>query len=336
MPSRRPSRTWHRSPWPVCPRDRSRPDPGRRRRFAGRPEQAVAVDPGDGTASRSDAKIDVEGGQRQRRESRRACGLWTERARPWPAAPTSALVPPTSRVMHSGKPAARARQAAQIAPAAGPDSAVRMGKRRGIPIDISPPALWLTVGEQGMPRPVTDFFRRSRYACMTVRRAAFRAVVENRSNSRILRMHFGGGDTRVLPPIISAGSRPPAARGRAGVGVEEADGDAVHLSGRSRRPASADIGLVQFDVHLPVRQRALPHLQAQRPLDQRYMFLKEKIVGVRPIDPPDLINVAKAFGDQERGARAGALQNGVDRYCRSREETAQRSGNRCRLWRQPG
>src|SRR5262249_45272237 len=36
------------------------------------------------------------------------------------------------------------------------------------------------------------------------------------------------------------------------------------------------------------------------------------IVGVRPVDAADLVNVAKALGNEERGVSALALQDGID------------------------
>src|SRR5215204_821734 len=52
---------------------------------------------------------------------------------------TSKEVPPRSAVTTFGKPAARAMAAAAMTPAAGPDSAVRTGKRRAVAVDITPP-----------------------------------------------------------------------------------------------------------------------------------------------------------------------------------------------------
>jgi hypothetical protein len=50
------------------------------------------------------------------------------------------------------------------------------------------------------------------------------------------------------------------------------------------------------------------------------MFAEIQIVGFRPVDSADLINVAEAGGDNERGARPRALQHGVDRNRRSMQE----------------
>ena len=85
-----------------------------------------------------------------------------------------------------------------------------------------------------------------------------------------------------------------------------------------------DLVVVERLVDLAVGQHALAHFEAQRPLDQRHVFLEEQIVGVRPIDAADLIDVAKAFGDQERGLGAGALQHRIDGDGRAVQE--QRGG----------
>ncbi len=42
------------------------------------------------------------------------------------------------------------------------------------------------------------------------------------------------------------------------------------------------------------------------------MLREEQVVGVGPVDAADLVDVAKAFGDQQRGVGAGALQQRVD------------------------
>ncbi len=49
-----------------------------------------------------------------------------------------------SSVITSGSPARRAMSIAPEIPAAGPDSAVRIGKRRARSTEISPPDDWLT------------------------------------------------------------------------------------------------------------------------------------------------------------------------------------------------
>src|SRR5262245_17992024 len=50
------------------------------------------------------------------------------------------------------------------------------------------------------------------------------------------------------------------------------------------------------------------------------MLPKEQIVRVGPVDAADLVDVAEAFGGEERGFGAGALQDGVDRDGRAVQE----------------
>ena len=73
-----------------------------------------------------------------------------------------------------------------------------------------------------------------------------------------------------------------------------------------------DLGVVERRIDLAVGQHAFLDFETQRPLDQRHVLLKEQVVGVRPVDAADLVDVAKAFGDEQRGLGAGALQHRVD------------------------
>ena len=52
---------------------------------------------------------------------------------------TSNDVPPRSQVMRLSKPAAFASAAPATTPAAGPESAVRTGRRRAVAVDMMPP-----------------------------------------------------------------------------------------------------------------------------------------------------------------------------------------------------
>ena len=52
------------------------------------------------------------------------------------------------------------------------------------------------------------------------------------------------------------------------------------------------------------------------------MLLEEQIVGVRPVDAADLVDVAEALGDEQRGLGAGALQDRVDGDGRAVQEQA--------------
>src|ERR1044071_7464746 len=67
--------------------------------------------------------------------------------RPASTSDTSVLVPPTSKLIRSGKPAAAPIAAAPITPAAGPDTQVRTGKRDAVSTDISPPLEWKISGK---------------------------------------------------------------------------------------------------------------------------------------------------------------------------------------------
>ncbi len=91
-------------------------------------------------------------------------------------------------------------------------------------------------------------------------------------------------------------------------------------SASSRAPSGDDLVFVERDVDLAVGEHALLRLEAQGTLDQRLMLAEEQIVGVRPVDAADLVDVAEAFGNDERGPGAGPLQNGVDGDGRAVEE----------------
>ena len=106
------------------------------------------------------------------------------------------------------------------------------------------------------------------------------------------------------------------------VAVEEQD--RARLDAELIKPLAEphDLGLLERRVDLAVGQHALACLEAQRPLDQRFVLLEEQIVGVRAVDAADLVDVAKTLRDQERGAGAGALQDRVDGDRRAVQEEA--------------
>ena len=108
----------------------------------------------------------------------------------------------------------------------------------------------------------------------------------------------------------------------AGVAVEEQDragfdAELVELVAERR-----DLALVERRLDLAVGEHALLDLEAQRALDQRHVLLEEEIVGVGPVDAADLVDVAEALGDEQRGLGAGALQDGVDGDGRAVQEQA--------------
>ncbi len=97
-----------------------------------------------------------------------------------------------------------------------------------------------------------------------------------------------------------------------GVAVEKQDRGRLHAEPRQRAAERFDLLLVQRRLDLAVGQHALLDLEAQRPLDQRLVLAEEEIVGVRPVDAADLIDVAEALGNEERGLGARALQDCID------------------------
>ena len=97
-----------------------------------------------------------------------------------------------------------------------------------------------------------------------------------------------------------------------GIAVEEQNGRRLDAAALELLAERRDLGIVERGVDLAVGQHALLDFEPQRPLDQRHVFLKEQVVGVRPVDAADLVDVAEAFGDQQRGLGAGALQHRID------------------------
>src|SRR3984957_19374880 len=93
---------------------------------------------------------------------------------------TSVEVPPMSKVMKRSVPNARARLAAPITPAAGPDRIVRTGSARARSAPIALPLDCMTRRRAGL-RQVSRFFR-----CDDIRGAtyALTTAVEKRSYSR--------------------------------------------------------------------------------------------------------------------------------------------------------
>ena len=106
----------------------------------------------------------------------------------------------------------------------------------------------------------------------------------------------------------------------AGVAVDEQDRAGLDPALFKLRAERRDLFGVERLLDLAVREHALVHLEPQRALDQRRVLLEEQVVGVRPVDAADLVDVAEAFGDQQRGLRAGALQDRVDRHRRAVQE----------------
>jgi hypothetical protein len=78
--------------------------------------------------------------------------------------------------------------------------------------------------------------------------------------------------------------------------------------------------LVERNEHSALRIQALADFVAQVAFDQRLVATEEKVVGLRPIDAADLVDIAEALRGEERTACSRPLQNGVDRNGRTMKE----------------
>ena len=120
-----------------------------------------------------------------------------------------------------------------------------------------------------------------------------------------------GGDEQLREFLLHDLLRADLVR-RVAVGVQEQDGDRLH-AGRDRLARDpAHLLLVERDQHRALRVHPLHDLEAHVAVDQRRVLLEEQVVGLRPVDAADLVDVAEALRGQQRAARALALQDGVD------------------------
>ncbi len=117
----------------------------------------------------------------------------------------------------------------------------------------------------------------------------------------------------------------------AGVAIEEQDRAGLDPELFERFAQSRDLAFVERCLDLAVGEHAFLDLEAQRALDQRHVLAEEQIVGVRPVDPADLVDVAEPLGDQQRGFSAGALQDRVDGDGRAMQEQPGRAVIAARL-----
>ena len=113
--------------------------------------------------------------------------------------------------------------------------------------------------------------------------------------------------------------------------MQEQNGDRLRALLDRRGGGGAHRVLVERDQHLALRVHALADLVAQVALDQRLMAAEEEVIGFRPVDAADLVDVTEALRGDERTACAGALQNGVDRDRRAVQEQPRRPEPGARL-----
>src|SRR3989442_1080019 len=81
---------------------------------------------------------------------------------------------------------------------------------------------------------------------------------------------------------------------------------------RDQTGRRAHLVLGERNEDLALRVHALANLVAQVALDQGLVAAEEKVVGLRPVDPADLVDVAKSSCGEQRTARARALEDGID------------------------
>jgi hypothetical protein len=137
------------------------------------------------------------------------------------------------------------------------------------------------------------------------RRGAFELAI-------FLRELVRGGDEEMRVARLDDRFHALLVRGIA-VGVQEQDRDRLYALADRVGHGGAHLILVELDQHLAVRVHALADLIAQVALDQRLVAAEEEIIGFRPIDAADLVDIAEALGGEERAWRPRAFQNGVDR-----------------------
>src|SRR5439155_15509609 len=84
------------------------------------------------------------------------------------------------------------------------------------------------------------------------------------------------------------------------VGVQKQDGERLYPLPHRIGHGCAYLLLVERDEHLALCIHALADLVAQVALDQRLVAAEEEVVGFRPIDAADLVDIAEALRGEER------------------------------------
>jgi hypothetical protein len=63
----------------------------------------------------------------------------------------------------------------------------------------------------------------------------------------------------------------------------------------------ADGIFVKLLVNFTIRKKPLTYFETGRPFDKRFVLGKEKVVCIRAVYTPNLVDVAKTFGDEQSG-----------------------------------
>ncbi len=104
------------------------------------------------------------------------------------------------------------------------------------------------------------------------------------------------------------------------IAVQQQDSHGLDAFGDQPIARCVHAGFIERNVHVALGGEPFAHFEPQRTLDQRHVLSEKQVVRVGPVDAADLVDVAKALGDQQRGARAGALQHRVDGDRRAMQE----------------
>ena len=105
------------------------------------------------------------------------------------------------------------------------------------------------------------------------------------------------------------------------VGVQEADGHGLDAAPPPRREPRRRHAPRSSGVRDLARGREpLVDLEGPRARHQRHRPLEEEVVRLRPVAAADLVDVARALGDDQRRACAGVLDGDVDRHRRAVHE----------------
>jgi hypothetical protein len=107
-----------------------------------------------------------------------------------------------------------------------------------------------------------------------------------------------------------------------GIGVEEADRDALAARRAQRGDGGAQRVLVQRAQHRAVGRHAFRHFHAQLARHQRLGAARKQVIDMRAALAADLQQVAEAFGRDQPRARELALQQRVGRDRRAEADEA--------------
>ena len=73
-----------------------------------------------------------------------------------------------------------------------------------------------------------------------------------------------------------------------------------------------DVVLIQRLVDIALGKQSFMNFEPERALDQGDVFLEKQVIGIGPVDAPDLVYVAKALCDQQGCTGARAFQHRID------------------------